>query len=69
MSATGLVVAAFVRWRNASAIIPPGLLVLSAAAWIAYAYLQRYRVRVSDATASAIDDDAHLGGELRSAAR
>jgi hypothetical protein len=68
VSATGLVVAAFVRWRNASAIIPPGLLVLSAAAWIAYAYLQRYRVRVSDATASAIDDDAHLGGELRSAA-
>jgi hypothetical protein len=68
VSAIGLVVAAFVRWRNASAIIPPGLLVLSAAAWIAYAYLQRYRVRVSDATASAIDDDAHLGGELRSAA-
>ncbi|MDP9323443.1 MAG: hypothetical protein M3P13_07385 [Acidobacteriota bacterium] len=68
VSAIGLIVAAFVRWRNASAIVPPGLLAVSAAAWIAYAYLQRYRVRISDATASAIDDEARLGGELRSAA-
>lgn len=68
MSATGVIVAAFVRWRSAPAIIPLGLLAVSAAAWIVYAYQQRYRVRVSDATASAIDDDARLGGELRSAA-
>lgn len=68
MSATGVIVAAFVRWRSAPAIIPLGLLAVSAAAWIVYAYLQRYRGRVSDATASAIDDDAGLGGELRSAA-
>jgi len=68
VSAIGLIVAAFVRWRNASPIVPPGLLAVFAVAWIAYAYLQRYRVRVSDATASAIDDDAQLGGELRSAA-
>jgi len=68
VSAAGLIVAAFVRWRNAPAIIPLGLLAVSAASWVVYAYLQRYRVRVSDATASAIDDDAQLGGELRSAA-
>ena len=68
VSTIGVIVAAFVRWRNAPAIIPLGLLAVSAAGWIAYAYLQRYRVRVSDATASAIDDDARLGGELRSAA-
>ena len=68
VSAIGVIVAAFVRWTNAPAIIPLGLLAVFAAGWIAYAYLQRYRVRVSDATASAIDDEAHLGGELRSAA-
>jgi hypothetical protein len=67
VSAMGLIVAAFVRWRNAPAIIPLALLAVSAAGWITYACLQRYRVRVSDATASAIDDDARLGGELRSA--
>jgi len=67
VSAIGLVVAAFVRWRHAPAIIPLGLLAVSTAGWIMYACLQRYRVRVSDTTASAIDDDARLGGELRSA--
>ena len=67
VSAAGVIVAAFVRWRHAPAIIPLGLLAVSAVAWILYAFLQRYRVRVSDATAAAIDDDARLGGELRSA--
>jgi hypothetical protein len=67
VSAIGLIVTAFVRWRNAPAIIPLGLLAISAVAWITYAWLQRYRVRISDATAAAIDDEAHLGGELRSA--
>jgi hypothetical protein len=68
VSAIGVIVAALVRWRNAPAIIPLGLLAAFAAGWAAYAYLQRYRVLVSDATASAIDDDARFGGELRSAA-
>ena len=57
-----------VRWRHAPALIPLGLLAAAAGLWVLYAFVQRRRVRVSDATASAIDDEAGLAGELRSAA-
>ena len=68
VSAITLAVAAVVRWRQAPAIIPLGMLAAAAMAWVLYAFVQRRRVRVSDETAAAIDDDAGLGGELRSAA-
>jgi hypothetical protein len=61
-------VALYVRWKYASPVIPVALLVCFAAGWAAYAYLQRRFVTATDSTAAAIDDDARLGGELRSAA-
>ena len=61
-------VAVYVRWKYAPPFIPVGLLIGFAAGWMVYAFLQRRFVRVTDSTAAAIDDDARLGGELRSAA-
>ncbi len=61
-------VAVYVRWKYAPPVIPVVLLLGFAAGWLVYAYGQRRFVRVNDSTAAAIDDDARLGGELRSAA-
>lgn len=63
-----MLLAAVVRWSNAPAIIPFAMLAAAGAVWILYAYVRRHGTPVSDATASAIDGEAHLGGELRSAA-
>ena len=68
VSAIAVAVAAFVRWRHAQPFIPLVLLAACAVGWVAYAFVQRRFVAVSDATAAIIDDDAHLRGELRSAA-
>ncbi len=68
VSAISLAAAVVVRWRHAPALIPLGLLAAAAVVWVLYAFVQRRRVRVSDATASAIDEEAGLAGELRSAA-
>ena len=63
-----MLLAAVVRWKRAAPIIPIALLGVAGVGWILYAYARRHGTRVSDRTASAIDDEAHLGGELRSAA-
>ena len=63
-----MLLAAVVRWRHAPAVIPFAMLAAAGVGWILYAYVRRHGVRVSDRTAFAIDDEAHLGGELRSAA-
>ena len=63
-----MLLAAVVRWRNAPAVIPFAMLAVAGVGWLLYAYARRHGARVSDATASAIDNEAHLGGELRSAA-
>ncbi len=68
VAAVTVAVAAVVRWKQAPAIIPLGMLTAAALAGALYAVAQRRRVRISDETAAAIDDDAGLGGELRSAA-
>jgi hypothetical protein len=68
VSAIAVAVAAFVRWRHAQPFIPLVLLAACAVGWVAYAFVQRRFVAVSDATAAIIDDDAELRGELRSAA-
>jgi hypothetical protein len=68
VSAVAVLLAAVVRWRNAPAFIPFAMLAASGVAWVLYAYLRRRGTRVEDATAAAIDGEAHLGGELRSAA-
>jgi hypothetical protein len=68
VSAAAMLLAAVVRWRHATPIIPIAMLAIAGAGWILYAYAGRHVNRVSDRTASAIDDEAHLGGELRSAA-
>lgn len=63
-----MLLAAVVRWRNAPVVIPFAMLAAAGVVWIVYAYVRRHGARVSDATAAAIDDEAGLGGELRSAA-
>jgi hypothetical protein len=68
VSAVAMVLAAVVRWRHAPAILPFAMLAVAGASWILYAYARRHGTRVSDATAAAIDREARLGGELRSAA-
>jgi hypothetical protein len=68
VSAIGVAVAMLVRWRHGSPSIPFLLLASAAAVWAVYTFVERRFVRVSDSTAAAIDDDANLGGELRSAA-
>jgi hypothetical protein len=67
--ATAIVLAAAIaRWRHASPLIPLALLAIFFAGAASYGLLQRRRAVVSDGTAAAVDDDAGLGGELRSAA-
>ena len=61
-------VALYVRWKYGPPLLPLALLIGFAAGWLFYAYGQRRFVRVTDSTAAAIDLDARLGGELRSAA-
>lgn len=68
VSAAAVLLAAIVRWRSAPAVIPFAMLAVAGMGWIVYAYARGRRASVSDRTASAIDDEAHLGGELRSAA-
>jgi hypothetical protein len=68
VSAIAVAVSALVRWRHAQPFIPLIVLAAFGTAWAVYAFVQRRFVRVSDTTAAAIDDDAGLGGELRSAA-
>jgi hypothetical protein len=68
VAAAAVCVALYVRWKYAPPLIPVALLIGFAAGWLVYAYGQRRFVRVTDSTAAAIDDDARLGGELRSAA-
>jgi hypothetical protein len=68
VSAIAVAAALFVRWRHAQPYIPLVLLAGFAVAWIVYAFVQRRFIVVSDTAAAAIDADAQLGGELRSAA-
>lgn len=68
VSAAAVLVAVVVRWRHAPAVTPFAMLAVAGLGWIVYAYARRRRTPVSDRTAAAIDDEAQLGGELRSAA-
>jgi hypothetical protein len=68
VAATTVCVALYARWKYAPPIIPVTLLIGFAAGWVVYSWVQRRFVRITDSTAAAIDDDARLGGELRSAA-
>jgi hypothetical protein len=68
VAAAAVCVSVYVRWKYAPPLIPVVLLLGFAAGWLVYAYGQRRFVQVTDSTAAAIDDDARLGGELRSAA-
>ena len=68
VSAIIVLTAAVARWRHASPFIPLALLAAFTLGAGAYVLLQRRRATVSDATAAAVDEDASLGGELRSAA-
>ncbi len=63
-----LVLAAVVRWRHASPIIPLATLATTCLAWAVVAFVRRRVDRVPDRTAALIDDEVHFGGELRSAA-
>jgi hypothetical protein len=63
-----LLLAIAVRWRHASPIIPLSALAGTCLIWVVVAYVRRHVDRVSDQTAAIIDDEARLGGELRSAA-
>ena len=63
-----LVLAAVVRWRHASPIIPLATLTTACLAWAVVAYVRRRVDRVPDRTAALIDHEVHFGGELRSAA-
>jgi len=66
-AATILLLAAAVRWFHASPVIPLAVLAAGSLTWAVFAFLRRRVDRVSDATASAIDDEVQLNGELRSA--
>ena len=67
VSALAVAAVALLRWRNAPAFIPLVLLAVLAVGWSIYALVQRRVGHVPDSTAATIDDDARLGGELRSA--
>lgn len=68
VAAMAVALAAVVRWRGAVAVWSLAIPIAAAAALVVYTLLMRRQPRVSDALASEIDRDAHLGGELRSAA-
>jgi hypothetical protein len=63
-----LAAAALARLAGWSAIVPAGLLAAGAAALAVFAVASRRARPVSDAAAAAIDADAGMAGELRSAA-
>jgi hypothetical protein len=67
VSTLAVAAVALLRWRHAPAFIPLVMLAVLAVGWSIYAIVQRRVVQVADATAATIDDDARLGGELRSA--
>jgi uncharacterized membrane protein len=67
IAAAVLLLAAAVRWFHASRLIPLAVLVTAGLTWVLVAAVRRRVDRVSDETASAIDDEVRLGGELRSA--
>jgi hypothetical protein len=67
-AAVVLVLGIAVRWVHASPILPLGVLAVACLIWTVVAFVRRRVDRVSDQAASAIDDEVHLGGELRSAA-
>jgi hypothetical protein len=62
-----LVVAAAARWAIWPVIVPVAALSLGIAAFLGYVVFSRRKQPVSDAAAAAIDADANMGGELRSA--
>jgi len=68
VAAMAVALAAVVRWRGAVAVWSLAIPIAAAAALVVYTLLMRRQPRVSDVLASEIDRDAHLGGELRSAA-
>jgi hypothetical protein len=63
-----LLLAVIVRWRHASPIILPAVLVAACLIWAIVVYVRRHGDRVPDRTAAIIDDEVQFGGELRSAA-
>jgi hypothetical protein len=68
LAAVGVAAALFVRWRGAAAVWALAIPLAAAIGLVLYTILMRRQPRVSDALASEIDRDAHLDGELRSAA-
>ena len=67
VTAAALLLAAIGRWSHWPVAVPAGVLIVALLALIVHALLTRRARPVSDATAAAIDGDAGLGGELRSA--
>ncbi len=67
-AAAVLLLAIAVRWVHGSPIIPLSVLAAACLIWAVVAFVRRRVDRVSDQAASAIDEEVHLGGELRSAA-
>jgi hypothetical protein len=67
-AAAAVAAAVLVRWRGTGALWSLAIPAVVAAGLVIYTLLMRRQPQVSDALASAIDHDAHLGGELRSAA-
>jgi hypothetical protein len=62
-----LTVALVARWAAWPAAVPTAIVAAAAIGLIAYAWFHRRRRPLSDAAAAAIDAEAGLGGELRSA--
>jgi hypothetical protein len=62
-----LVVAAAARWAMWPVVVPVAALSVGIATLLGYVVFSRRKQAVSDAAASAIDTDANMGGELRSA--
>jgi len=68
VSAIAVVAALLVRWRGVPALWSLAIPVGAAVVLVVYVLMMRRQPRVSDTLAAAIDRDARLGGELRSAA-
>ena len=68
LAAFGVAAALLVRWRGAPVAWALAIPLAAAIGLVLYAIVMRRQPRLSDALASEIDRDAHLGGELRSAA-
>jgi hypothetical protein len=67
LAAIGFSLAAIARWIRWSPFLPWTVLALGGVALAGYALASRRRHAITDAAAAAIDSDAGLGGELRSA--